>query len=509
MEHPTIAKAASSSFDFTPLSQSFPLSISLSKDDQDLETNMGLFEGLSIIIGMSIGSGIFASPGPVLGYTESVGAALSVWLIAGLLALTGSLCYAELGTMYPISGGEHPYLLKAYGTLPAFLFSWTGVVCTRPGSIAIITMIFAEYVVRLIYYGHPGGVAPVWLTRLIAALCIAVLTLLNCLSTRLGTWVQNIFTSLKLVSLLVIGGIGCVILAEGASKSHNYDREPFQGSSTNPGDYALALYSALWAYDGWNNLNIVTGELRNPTRTLPQATIAGPLIIMVCYLLTNLAYYAVLPEDVIVKSASVAMDFGKNVFGHVGGIIIPIIVIGSTFGAANGSVFTSARVLMASAKHGDIPPVFAQVHPRFKTPLNALVIQGLISVFFVSVGSFTSLVTFYSMIAWTFYLLAVLGLLLLRYRAPNLERPFRVWIIVPVIFCASTLFLIVFSVMEAPKEALAAFLFFASGVPIWYAGEVLGMTWERKYCTVAAIICVGLPVPRVVYNTCPGPGNTL
>lgn len=250
-------QTSSASFDFGNI-HLIPLSSTLHKSETELAQNLGFWSGLALIIGVSIGSGIFASPGPVFMFTGSVGAALSIWILAGLLAITGGLCYAELGTAIPGSGGEHPYLMRAFGSLPAFLFGWTGVTVTRPGSVAIITVICAEYAVRLLLYAHPSADdPPSWLVKLIAILCITALTAINCVSTRLGTAVQDIFTILKLMSLLVIGTIGLVKLAEagvGAGKgngaegeSHNFHHKSlFEGSSTNPGDYALGLYSALW-----------------------------------------------------------------------------------------------------------------------------------------------------------------------------------------------------------------------------------------------------------------------
>ncbi|KAI9099281.1 amino acid permease-domain-containing protein [Phlyctochytrium arcticum] len=486
-------------FDFGAI-HLIPLSSTLSKSETELPQNLTFWSGLAMIVGMSIGSGIFASPGPVFTFTKSVGAALSVWVLAGLLAVVGGLCYAELGTAIPSSGGEHPYLMRAYGSLPAFLFSWTGVTVTRPGSVAIITVICAEYTVRLILYAHPTAAddPPSWLVKLIAICVIAGLTTINCVSTKLGTRVQDIFTILKLLSLLIIGAIGVVKLAEvgvGAAnnsgkegESHNFhNKSIFQGSSDNAGDYALALYSALWAYDGWNNLNNVAGELRNPTRDLPRAITAGPLIVIVAYVLANIAYYAVLPAEIVRDSNTIAMDFGKRAFGHFGGIIIPLIVIGSTLGAANASIFSGARVAYVSARSAHAPAFLAKIHSKFRTPFNALLVQGTLSCVFIIFGNFTSLVNFYSMIAWSFYFLAVVGLVILRVQEPHLERPYRVWIVMPFLFLVVVIFLLTLSIREAPMEALYALAFTAVGLPFWYIVVRKGHSWESKFFIVKTV----------------------
>ncbi|KAJ1547844.1 Large neutral amino acids transporter small subunit 1 [Nowakowskiella sp. JEL0078] len=506
-DSPPLSIRDSTSFDFSNI-HSIPLSLSLSRSELDLPRTVTLWSGVSLIVGMCIGSGIFASPGPILGFSKSVGMSLFVWVLAGFLALTGSLCYAELGSMIQTSGGEHAYLMKAFGSLPAFLFSWTGILVTRPGSVAIITVTFSEYVVRLIYFDHPHGTAPEIFAKIIAIICVLLLTVINCMSTRLGTLIQDVFTVLKILALLVIGIIGIYILGGGRSTSHNFDNL-FAGSSKNPGDYALALYSALWAYDGWNSLNLVTGELKDPSKNIPRAVIFGPIIVMICYVLANIAYYAVLPSDIVMHSSTIAVDFGKTVFGPIGGVIIPFIVIGSTFGAANATIFTGARVISISSKAGHAPKFLSRVHPELHTPIAALALQCILSCIFISFGSFTTLVNFFSMIAWTFYLLAVLALLSLRWNHPALERPFKVHLMFPVVFVFVTVFLITFSLMEAPWEGAGAIIFFSSGVPVWWLGRN-GVTMDHvtTFLSVlfAPIILVlyplisQIPIPRFVSN---------
>jgi amino acid transporter len=179
-------------------SHTVPLSLTAQDDpDPQLAKSISLFSGVALIVSSIIGSGIFASPGPVLKYVDSVGMALIVWVVAGLLALTGALCYAELGTMIPSSGGEHPYLVRAYGSLPAFLFSWTGITVSRPASIAIISVICAEYVGRLIHFSRPGDAVSQALIKVIAIIVIIILTAINCLSTKVANTLQNVWYNLN------------------------------------------------------------------------------------------------------------------------------------------------------------------------------------------------------------------------------------------------------------------------------------------------------------------------
>lgn len=262
-------EAYSTSFDFEI--HSIPLSLSQVKQkNQEIERHVTLFQGINLIIGLMIGSGIFASPGPVLKYSGSVGMSLIVWFTAGCLALTGALCYAELGTMIPSSGGEYQYLNVSFGSLVSFLFSWTAILVQKPGSLSIICVVFADYICKMFTYSNGSDenlpsrrevddqipvtedvsddVNP-WMSRIVAILCIFLLTIINSLSSKLSKMTQNIFTVLKLIALVAIGFIGVVVLFTGPM-TDNFDNM-FKSSSVNPGSYALALYSALWAYDGW------------------------------------------------------------------------------------------------------------------------------------------------------------------------------------------------------------------------------------------------------------------
>jgi amino acid transporter len=224
----------------------------LNRNEIEFERTIDLSTGISMIVGVTIGSGIFSSPGPVLLQSQSIGASLAIWLLAGFLSSTGSLSYAELGTMISESGGDHPYLLRAFGEFPAFLFSWTNLLASRPGSLAIILSVCSEYLCRIFL-----SACNTLVSKSITVFIILALTFLNAKSTKSSSYAQNIMTVLKLLSLLLISGLGMSYLFD---DNVNFRGSIFNGSSTNPGNYALAIYSALWAYDGWNALNTITGN---------------------------------------------------------------------------------------------------------------------------------------------------------------------------------------------------------------------------------------------------------
>lgn len=455
----------STSFDFEI--HSIPLSLSQVKQkNQEIERHVTLFQGINLIVGLMIGSGIFASPGPVLKYSGSIGMSLFIWFISGCLALTGALCYAELGTMIPTSGGEHPYLYLAFGPLASFLFSWTAILVQKPGSLSIICVVFADYVCKMIFHDEEN----VAMSKLIAVICIIVLTIINSLSSKLSKWIQNIFTTLKLVALGAIGIIGFIVLFFGSSKTNNFDNV-FENSSKNPGSYALALYSALWAYDGWNNLNLVTGELKNPKKNLPSAIKIGCFSVITSYIIANIAYYAVLSVDIIKTSKTIVSDFGTTLFGPIVGHIIPLTVVLSTFGAANASVFTGSRLIQVTASHGQIPKIFSKISTHCETPINAIILQSCLSVVYVLIGNYDTLVNLYSTSTWIFYGMCVLGLIILRFTQPHMERPYQVWFITPLIFVAVVIFLVFFSFMDATIESVIGIVFVLTGIPVYIAIE--------------------------------------
>ncbi|XP_035827654.1 b(0,+)-type amino acid transporter 1-like [Aplysia californica] len=233
--------------------------VEVNLENMELKRELGLVGGISFIVGCIVGSGIFVSPAGVLGSTGSVGLSLVVWVGAGLIALLGSLCYCELGTLIPKSGGEYSYLRKAFGNVPAFLFTWVSVVLVRPSSLAVMSLTFGTYFATL----FPVCGSPKFLPELAAIVCLLTIMLLNCYSTKLSAQLQIITTVAKVAALLVIVVGGLIKLAEGNTKELNTG---FTGSTTDPSTIALAFYDALWAYDGWNNLNYVTEELKNPSK---------------------------------------------------------------------------------------------------------------------------------------------------------------------------------------------------------------------------------------------------
>ncbi|KAL3860500.1 hypothetical protein ACJMK2_010620 [Sinanodonta woodiana] len=434
---------------------------SKSTDKVRLKRNVGFISGSSFIVGSIIGSGIFISPKGVLRETQSVGLSMVVWAAGGVLSLLGALTYAELGTLIPKSGAEYPYLLEAMHPIVAYLFAWTKVIVIQPSSLAIVCLTFAEYVATFMdYCGSPQS--PI---KLIAALVILTICIINCYDTSLASSVQVIFTGAKLLALgiVVVGGI--VRMAQGHL---SVLQTGFSGTTSSPSSVALGFYSAMWAYDGWNSLNNLTEELKNPFVNLPRANISGILLVTVIYILANISYFTVLTADELLESDAVAVDWGKRVLG-VAWYIIPLSVLCSTFGAANGFCFAGSRVVYCAAREGHLPEVLSYVHCTRYTPVLSIIFTCGIATLMIIPSDTAGLIDFFSFAAWTFYALTGLALIILRFTRRNDHRPIKVFILIPVVFFLVSAFLVIAPIVQDPRiEILYALFFILGGLVLYF-----------------------------------------
>ncbi|KAI1178531.1 amino acid permease-domain-containing protein [Nemania sp. FL0916] len=459
--------------------------------------------GLGLIVGLIIGSGIFSSPSQVNVNVGSPGASLVVWAIAGVLAWTGAASYAELGGAIPLNGGAQAYLSKIMGELAGFLFTWVAVLVLKPGSAAIIAIIMGEYLVRAFIGAEAEHINP-WISKGVGFAGLFIITFLNCVSTRLGTRINDALMFLKFISLVGVTVVGIVVAVTGFSFSGQANMEWknhqwFDGTITDGSHWAVALYAGLWAYDGWDNTNYVVGEFRNPSRDLPRVIHTAMPLVIVGYLLANFSYFLVLPKDVLNKTNTVAVAFGSKVFGPAGALIFALIVSASCFGSLNSTTFTSSRLVYAAAKEGFIPSFIGRIGigttgPRptstlrtrgwlskrfrnfvgdeetglFFTPVNALILNTLLTSAYMVVGEFSELLTFYGVAGYSFYFLTVLGLIILRVKEPHLERPYKTWITTPIIFCCVSLFLLSRAVFAQPLKTIIVVAFVLTGIPVFF-----------------------------------------
>ncbi|XP_022082435.1 b(0,+)-type amino acid transporter 1-like isoform X2 [Acanthaster planci] len=425
-----------------------------------LKRQVGLISGIALIVGTMIGSGIFVSPKGVLTQTDSVGMSLVVWLLCGILATMGALCYAELGTVVPKSGAEYAYLWTL-GPVPAYLFAWTSTIVIKPSSLSIIALAFGAYVAEPFFSGECGP--PQIAIKMFAALAILLIVFINCASVKWATSVQNFFTAAKILALIIIIVVGFVKLIQGEVR-YLSPSVSFTGSSTNVFAYGIAFYQGLWAYDGWNQLNYITEELVKPYRNLPLAIIIGIPLVTILYLLVNIAYFTVMSPEELLQSGAVAVTFANRTLG-VMSWLMPVAVACSTFGAANGTCFTAGRLTFVAAREGHMVEILSMVHVKRYTPFPALAFQSFIALLMLLPGDFETLVNYFSFAAWLFYGGTVAALLVLRYRHPEWHRPIKVPIVIPIIVLIASVYLVIAPIIDEPAlEYLFAFLFILAGL---------------------------------------------
>jgi len=435
---------------------------------RDLTRRLGLWDAKAIVIGTIIGSGVFIVPGAIARALPSPEWMLSIWVIAGLLSLCGALAFAELGAMLPHSGGQYVYLREAYSPLWGFLFSWVLLLVVRSGSTATLAVGFSIYLSYLIPM-------PPLVERLSAPAIILLLTALNYRTLVGGALMQNVTTVLKVGGLLFVAGIALFYAAPAGVEAVAAPTGDFGGT-----EIGIAMLACLWAYNGWFQAGFVGGEIRNPGRNLPISLGAGVGIVIVLYLLANVAYMRVLTVEEIAGTERVAAVVLERVFGSAGGTIISLIILISITGAINAGILTGPRVYYAQSRDGLFFKIFGEVHHRYGTPAFAVLLQGVWAALLSLSGTYTGLFSFAMFAAWIFYGMAVVGVIILRKKRPEWERPYRMWgyPVTPVLFGLASAWLVASTLIEKPLPSLAGLGLIVSGVPLyfWWRRQALAAT---------------------------------
>jgi APA family basic amino acid/polyamine antiporter len=432
-----------------------------------LKRNITLFDGVIFVMSLMIGSGIFLKPQAVLANSGSSGLALLMWILGGAITLCCALSIAEIAAYIPRLGGLYAYLGELYGTVIGFLYGWVEAIISSPascGAMAIALAAFASFFVPM------SGSQQ----KMFAVLMILVIVVVNALATKAGVLLQNIATLLKLVPILAIVGLG---LTQGGFGQMSFTNV----GSTQP-SAGVALLGVLWAYDGWINTATLGAEMIRPEKNLPRAMIIGIAVVILIYLLFNLAVFAALPLARVASSEAVGRDASVALFGRWGGAFITAGMLVSIFGALNSQLISGARVSLAVGQRRELPGwrVLGAVNRSFRTPIHSLVFQGLIAIVFVMFGSFNSLSDLVIFVVWMFFTLGAIGVFILRRRIGRVAGRYSVplYPLVPLLGVAGGLYLMVATVAEAPMKALWGIGLTLLGLPFYY--------WSKRRETASA-----------------------
>lgn len=433
-----------------------------------LPRTVGLFAAIMVLIGITIGSGIFRVPATVAQSLPSAGPFLLVWVLGGIMALTGALTLGELAALYPRSGGILAYLEEGFGPLPAFLFGWSQLVVIRAAALGAIATIFAEYLGKFVSLST-GQI------HYVAAGLIVAIGLLNWVGVQRAAAVNNLATAVKYGALIAL-----VLLAFTAPTGSTAHFSSAWSGALSLSALGTALVPVMWAYDGWADLSFMSGEVKDPGRILPRALIFGTLAIVAIYLLVNLAYvYLVpLPEMAQPQSGLIAATAAERIpaLGGAGARLIAAVVLISTFSSVNGTMMAGPRIFFGMSDRGLFFRGIARVSPRFHSPSTAIFLASSLGALYVLFNEFEQLADKFVLGIFPFYVLAVLAVFVLRRREPGLVRPYRVlgYPVVPVVFLLGAVGMIANALITRLADTALTFAIILSGIPVFYIARAAG-----------------------------------
>ena len=428
-----------------------------------LPRRLGFWSAFGVVVGVTIGSGIFRTPATIATRVPDPTLMLTVWALGGVISLCGALSVAELAAALPQTGGWYVFVRESWGRLAGFLFGWSELVLIRASATGAIATVFAEYLLRSLGFAVPHSRD----VRYVAVIAIFVAGLGNIRGVQVGAWLTGLSTIGKCAALVGLTAASFALGGRaGGSIDHFADPSP-----VGAGLFGLALISVLWAYDGFADVSFAAGEVTDPQRTLPRAIVLGTIVIVSIYLLANAAYLYVSPIDRVARAPLIAADTMEAIFGRLGVAAVSVVVTISTMGGLVATLLGPPRVFFAMADDGLFFRSIARVHPRYQTPHIAIGVAMALGVAFVLTRTFEQLADTFVLAIWPFYGLAVAGIYRLRATQPNLPRPYRVpgYPIVPAIFLIGVAYLVVSALVADPVWTSVTFAIVLAGVPVYYA----------------------------------------
>lgn len=448
-----------------------------------METKTSLLRTVSgssavlLMISAVIGSGVFKKVVPMADSLHDGGLILGCWLAAGLLSMIGALCTAELAAMMPGSGGEYVYFRRIYGRFFAFLYGWANLVVMRSATIAALAFVFSQSLYALLPEGWTSAWGDATLTvKVLATLLVILLSFINFRGVLLGA---------SLSRMLIIGIILAMLIFIGYAYM-GYEGSPSIASSTTGSSSGLQGFSwvtaffaaslaAFWGYEGWNNVGYIGEEVKNPQKNIPLALILGTGIIILLYLAMNAAYLRIMPVEAYAAMTATpekiaAVEAATVMTGRAGGVILSVLILCSTFNCTNSTILMSSRIFYALSKDKLFLPFVSKVHPKFRTPSNAIILQGAWACLLIWLGSFDQLTDLLIFAAFIFYGATALGVILMRKKAPDMERPYRTlgYPVLPILFLLFCVALVLITIVDKPFQSLMGLGLIAAGIPLYY-----------------------------------------
>lgn len=455
----------------------------------ELVRGLGPWAAVAIVVGTMIGTGVFLKPAEMAREAGTLWLVYAAWMVGGLLSLFGALSYAELGAAIPVAGGEFAYIKRGMGPAWGFLYGWMHSVVGRPTSIASISaglLLFLGFLrpevatpiftlnIPLPFQAEPYRFVFTWAQPLAVA-AIALVTFVNYLGVKLAGQIQVVLTLIKVASVLAVVVFGFA-LADGGGVVLGGPLLPEKAAGATLTGFFVALAAALWAYDGWNNINLVGSEVKEPQKNIPRSLVGGVLLVGGVYLLMNAVCFYVLPFDAVARSPHVASDAVEAFAGRNAALWITVAMVISALGTLNSSILSGARVPYAMARDRVFFPIAAGIHPNFRTPGGALFLQAVLASILALSGTFDELTSLFIFAQWIFYALTIVALIRLRRVAPELARPYRTWgyPLVPALFLLGASGLTISLWMQQPYRSTAGLVLILLGLPFY-------RHWRRKY----------------------------
>lgn len=446
---------------------------------EGLKRTLGLFDASMIMIGIVIGSGIFVTTGIIAGKLPSISLLLLAWLFGGIITLLGSFIFAELGSSMPEAGGQYVYLKKAYGSLTGFLYGWITFLVYMCGAIAGLSVVFTEYLGSLVpsleiqTVVFSLGSFTILKGQLIAVFLIILLSAINYMGVMFGKIIQNLFTIIKIGAIVLFVGFGFFV------SSDNVIDFSINPMSLDIGQlisgFGIAMVAVFWTFDGWNNLNFVAGEIKNPEKNLTRSLVLGTVVISILYLLVNFVYVKALSISEMSGVVTIAETASNSLFGKTATIFLTAAILISVFGALNGTIFVGARVYYAMAKDKLFFKKVGEIHPKYKTPGFAIIIQAVWASILALTGSFEQILTYVIFVSMIFWIAAAASVYTIRKKFPDLKRPYKTWgyPYTPAIFILVSLGILINTLIESPMESIAGIGLLIIGIPVYYY-------WSKK-----------------------------